>query len=274
MIAFEIYWWPVYRYGIFYAITFAFGYFFFWLLIQRKTMQRYPHLQSFLVQHSEDLIVAVMLGVLLWGRLGHIFFYEWSYYQQHLWEILQIRQGGMSFVGGFIGVVIALIRSMRKRKLSWQELLILGECVLCVVPLGSLLGRVGNFLNQELVGRTVASLSQGWQELVRSMWLEVLYPQVDLVARVNVNLLQAAGEWLFLRILMLFLFNYVYVQKKSAPGLLAGIYCIGYALIRFMLEWAKELPATEIIWRFSVSQWLMLVMAGAGMGILVYRKRT
>ncbi len=75
----------------------------------------------------------------------------------------------MSFVGGFIGVVIALIRSMRKRKLSWQELLILGECVLCVVPLGSLLGRVGNFLNQELVGRTVASLSQGWQDLVRSV---------------------------------------------------------------------------------------------------------
>jgi phosphatidylglycerol:prolipoprotein diacylglycerol transferase len=275
MIAFTILGRPVYRYGIFYAITFAFGYFFFWLLIKRKTLAgRYPHLHTFVTHHSDDLIVAVMLGVLLGWRLGHVFLYERSYYQQHLLEILHVWQGGMSFVGWFIGVVIALIRSMRKRKLSRQEMLILGECVLCVVPLGSLLGRIGNFLNQELVWRTVAGLSTYWQDVVHARGLGVLYPQVDMLPRINVNLLQAAGEWLILWISMLLLFNYVYVQKKSHPWLMAGIYCLGYALIRFVLERAKELPANEMIWWLSVSQWLMVAMAGVGVWILHKRMRS
>ncbi|MBP7848376.1 prolipoprotein diacylglyceryl transferase [Patescibacteria group bacterium] len=79
-----------------------------------------------------------------------MFLYEWYYYAQHRDEILMIREGGMSFIGGVIGVTLGLGRLMRRRKMSLNDLLLLGDIILCIVPIGITLGRIGNYLNQEL----------------------------------------------------------------------------------------------------------------------------
>lgn len=98
MIAFSFFGWPIYWYGIFYAMTFAFGYGFFSLIAQRNTVQAFPHLQRLINNNRDDILSTVMIGVLVGGRLGHVFLYDRSYYQQHLREIIQVWQGGMSFV--------------------------------------------------------------------------------------------------------------------------------------------------------------------------------
>jgi len=153
MIAFTIFWRPIYRYGIFYLITFLLGYFFLMRLWKTQKFASYSKVQWILTDGLDDMLLIALAGVILWWRLGHVFIYDWWYYSHHLGEIFQVRQGGMSFVGGFLWVLVGGSIFARIKKISMHEVFLMADIILCIVPIGILLWRIGNYLNQELRGK-------------------------------------------------------------------------------------------------------------------------
>ena len=127
---------PTY-YGLAYAIGMIGAY----EIVKRQKLFSLPDL--------DFLFYAVVVGIILGGRLGYVMFYNLSYYLEHPLKILAIHDGGMSFHGGIIGVIIGLLITSYLRKIS---LLRLGDAVGPVVPIGICLGRIANYLNNELVG--------------------------------------------------------------------------------------------------------------------------
>ncbi len=268
MIAFTIRGRPIYRYGIFYLLTFIGGYLILWLLGKSKVFVWYPNVQHLLTNGLDDLMLVAILGVIVGGRLGDVFLYDWAYYAQHLKEIVYIWQGGMSFVGWVVGVTVGLIWLMRKRSMKVDDVLLLGDIVLCIVPIGIILGRIGNYLNQELRGKPVEELSSGVQKFIHAIGAMHVYDQVDTVERVNTNLLQSAGEWGITLLLGRAIMIWRYFHKHIQPGLITGVFLTWYAVVRFLAEELKELASTEYRGMLSVSQRVMVVFFLCGLFLI------
>jgi phosphatidylglycerol:prolipoprotein diacylglycerol transferase len=152
MVAFQLFGLSIYWYGIFYCISFILGYCFLSFLGKKGYFKSFPALQVALTQHLETLMIALLFGVLIGGRLGHVFIYDWGSFANNWGAILEVWKGGMSFIGGIIGVLLALLVCRFFFKLSRKEFVMLLDCLLVMVPLGIFFGRLGNFLNQELYG--------------------------------------------------------------------------------------------------------------------------
>ncbi len=147
----------VHWYGVMYAV--AFGLF---LLLGRWRIKQ-PHIarQGWKVSDLDDMLVHAMLGVVIGGRLGEVLFYRLDYFMAHPLEILMVWQGGMSFHGGFLGVIIAMALWARRAKRNVFDVY---DFVVPLVPLGYAMGRIGNFINAELPGR-IAEASLPWAML-------------------------------------------------------------------------------------------------------------
>lgn len=292
MVAFTLFGRPIYRYGIFYGVTFLAGYLFLAWVGKQPRLASYPKVQNLLTQQLDLFVLLIILGVIIGGRLGHVFLYERSYYQDHLGEIVQTRQGGMSFIGGLLGVTVVLLFLRRKYALRFADFLLLGDLILCVVPLGILLGRIGNFLNKELYGlvvynKTLLSVitSDKARELkdnilfVNSTWYMWLY-KLHLLAdygtahtfpgelRLNTNFLQAFGEGLLLLVINNIILRTRYMTRRFRPGLISGVFLLGYGMVRFLVEYLKALPPAEMRGPLSVSQRVMLGFIAAGSRLL------
>lgn len=260
MVAFHVFWRPIYRYGIFYGITFLVWYRWLGYVAGMKAMQRFPKLETFLRNHRDDLFLAIILGVLLGGRLGEILIYMPQYYLQHPWEILAVREWGMSFVGGIAGVIIALFVTMRIYNLWWKDMRTLWDIVVCIVPLGSFLWRIGNMLNQELYWRPVSELPWSVAGILDILDLTYVYDQIDMQLRVNTNIIQSALEGLFLGAIILIAFwTYRRIWKWN-PWRIGALFLMGYGIMRFIAEWLKDLPSTEQYGMFSISQRIMIAL--------------
>lgn len=109
-----------------------------------------------MLHHRDDLLLCVFAGVLLGGRLGHVIIYNFSYYIHHPQNIFAFRQGGMSFIGGLVGVTIVMLIFRKVKKGTKHDLLTLLDIIVVALPIGIALGRLGNYLNQELYGVVVA----------------------------------------------------------------------------------------------------------------------
>ena len=258
MIAFSVFWYDIYRYWIFYLITFLFWYFFLRFVGKKKYFKNYPWVQKLLTTWLDDFFLICMLGVILGWRLGHVFLYERWYFQDHLGQILNFRQWGMSFVGWVIGVTLWLIYITWKFNLRRKELFLLGDLVLCIVPLWILLGRIGNYLNQELIWRPLDDFSKSTQEFFIQRWLTTTYENVDSLRRVNTNFIQASAEGLLLLLINWTIFLTTTIKNKAFPWLISGVFLIGYGIVRYLVEPVKDLPTTEMLGYLSVSQWLMI----------------
>jgi phosphatidylglycerol:prolipoprotein diacylglycerol transferase len=263
MVAFTILGRPVYRYGIFYGVTFLFGYWFLWWIATKPRMKAYPQVKHVLTQKKDDLFLACLLGVIVWGRLGHVFLYERSYYSQHLLEIVLINQWGMSFVGWVLGVATALWILIKRRNLSFESMKLLWDLVLCIVPVWIFLWRIGNGLNQELRWKPLSVLSDSLVTILTSLWLTRVYPAVDTLLRVDTNTIQALTEWLFTWILVWLLLLFVYSRRKVA-WLISWVFLIVYGLVRYWVEPLKDLPVNEIAWPLSISQRVMILFIVCG----------
>ena len=277
MIAFSIGSVDIYRYGIFYFIAFVAWYLFFHRIAKKNIFwSKFPHLQTFLQKNIDDFMLCIFLWVLLWGRLGHVIIYDFHYYLSHPSEIFQVRKWGMSFIGGIFGVTIALFLLAWKKRLSMKELLLLGDLIFAILPFGIMLGRIGNFLNQELYGIVVPkNILSRWNGLVAFLTrinIFHIYSQIDLQLRINTNFLSSFFEWWVLLLINLCIIRTRVRTKNIQPGKIVATFLMWYSFIRFFLEYLRADSQLEFHGRFSTSQWFFLVFFVVGVSIFVRQK--
>ncbi|WP_112662686.1 prolipoprotein diacylglyceryl transferase [Microvirga flavescens] len=171
----------------------------------------------------DDLIVWAALGVVLGGRTGYVLFYNLSAYLAEPLEIFAIWHGGMSFHGGLIGATLAIILFARRRGLNALSVLDLASVV---APIGLFFGRIANFINGELWGRPAPDFPYA-----------VIFPHAGPLPRHPSQLYEAFGEGLILFVIMAVAVNRFGFRR---PGLLSGLFVVGYALARIVCEFFRE----------------------------------
>ncbi len=210
-------------------------------------------------QNVDDFLVWATLGVVLGGRLGYVLFYQPAYYLSNPIEILATWQGGMSFHGGFLGVVIAAILFARRRGIP---MLAFGDLIACAAPIGLFFGRLANFVNSELYGR-VSDVP----------WAMVFPTDRDGLPRHPSQIYQAVLEGAVLFAVLFFLSRRG--QVRARDGVLTGVFLIGYALARSIGEVFRQ-PDAQIgflLGGSTMGQWLSLPMLVVGL-CLVARVRS
>jgi phosphatidylglycerol:prolipoprotein diacylglycerol transferase len=209
------------------------------------------------VADFDDFVLWVTLGVILGGRIGYILFYNPAYFAAHPLEAVQIWKGGMSFHGGFVGVVLAVILFARRRKIP---VLSLGDVTAAVYPIGHFLGRIANFINGELWGRPT---DVPWA---------MVFPGGGPLPRHPSQLYEAVLEGLAL-LIILNLFMRAGALKR--PGLVLGIFAVGYGLTRCFCELFRE-PDAQLgfLWGgLTMGMLLSLPLILAGIALIVAAQR-
>ena len=206
----------------------------------------------------DDLLFYGVLGVIVGGRLGQVLFYEPGYYAAHPLEIVAVWKGGMSFHGGFLGVLVAMgLWGRRHGKTFFQ----VTDFIAPLVPLGLMAGRIGNFINGERWGRVAAA----------DFPLAMVFPQVDSLPRHPSPLYQAVGDGL-----LLFVVLWWYSARQRPRGAVSGVFLIGYGIARFVAEFFRE-PDAGIFghsYVVSMGQWLSLPMIVAGLYLLTRKTKS
>ncbi|MBC7143479.1 MAG: prolipoprotein diacylglyceryl transferase [Rhodobacteraceae bacterium] len=189
-------------------------------------------------ERTEDLLTAIILGVILGGRLGFVFFYQPGYYLSHPAEILKVWEGGMSFHGGFLGTAVAGLWFCRRHGVPPMQL---ADAMALVAPVGLFFGRLANFVNAELWGRPT-----------RLPW-GVIFPGAaaqdcagiapGTCARHPSQLYEAGLEGLLLGFVLLALLR---AGALKRPGLITGVFLLGYGLSRFAVEFVRQADAQFI----------------------------
>jgi phosphatidylglycerol:prolipoprotein diacylglycerol transferase len=206
--------------------------------------------QPITVKQLDDMLFYGVLGVVLGGRLGYVFFYKFSEYMANPLDIFKVWQGGMSFHGGLLGVLVVIFLFCRKTKIPFFQL---SDFVAPLVPLGIAVGRLGNFINGELWGR-VTSPDAPWA---------MVFPESGmLVPRHPSQLYEMALEGIALFIILWFF------SRKSRPtGQISALFLLGYGSFRFLVEFTREpdnfLGLLSL--GLSMGQWLSLPMMVIGL---------
>ena len=271
MIAFTLFWWPVYWYGIFYGISFLLIAVFIalstrWLMKSWMIKQWTDHADvlSRIQLHREDLMTALMGGMLVWWRLGHVFFYDFAYFAEHPFQVFSLWNGGMSYLWWIIGVSAAAIGYARRHRLSRRNLGSVMDIFCAIIPIGSLIGRRGNFLNQELYGRVFLDVFPNSRlPFAQQIFLAVQYPSVDMAWRINSSLVASVTEWFLLLCLVQYVWrSQFFGKKKLYPRRVTVIFLLWYVVIRFFLEWIRQDGFDETIrWLWvslSITQWVIV----------------
>lgn len=198
----------------------------------------------------DDILFYGALGVIIGGRLGYVIFYQPGYYLSHPLEIAYLWQGGMSFHGGFLGVLAAMVFFAKKTGKRWLAVM---DFVAPLVPLGLGAGRMGNFINGELWGRTT---DVPWG---------MVFPQIDNLARHPSQLYQFALEGIVLFVLL-----WWYSSKPRPVGAVSGLFLIGYGTFRFLVEFTREPDSFLglLALNLSMGQWLSLPMIVIGIWMM------
>jgi phosphatidylglycerol---prolipoprotein diacylglyceryl transferase len=244
--SFDIHW-----YGLMYLIGFI------TFLVLGKYQIKHKPWFGWNTQMLDDALFYGALGVIIGGRLGFILFYQFSSYLQHPLDIFKVWQGGMSFHGGFLGVLVAMFFLNKKYPQPWLRAM---DFVAPLVPIGLGAGRMGNFINGELWGRpTNANFG-------------MIFPQVDNIARHPSQLYEFALEGI-----LLFCILWWFSRKQRPVGAISALFLIGYGTFRFLVEFTREpddyLGLLQL--GFSMGQWLSLPMIVVGFWMLhkAYQKR-
>jgi len=246
-------------YSLMYLVAFTIVYF---LTLYRVKNENYEYTG----ETVQDYLVWAMLGVICGGRFGYALFYNFNYYFQHPLEIVLpfnfsngfkfVGLSGMSYHGGLIGILIVTLLFCRKHKINFWHFV---DLFTPAIPLGYTFGRIGNFMNGELYGRTTA---MPWG----------MYFPLDLThsLRHPSQLYEAVFEGL-----VLFTLLWLIRKKKFFDGFLIGIYICGYGFVRFFIEFFRE-PDYQlgfVLSFMSMGQVLCALMMIAGITILIWRKQ-
>jgi phosphatidylglycerol:prolipoprotein diacylglycerol transferase len=246
----------VHWYGLMYVLAFAL-----FLLLGRVRIKQ-PHIarQGWKTEDLDDMLFYGMLGVVIGGRLGEVLFYRPDYFFRNPLEIFMVWHGGMSFHGGFLGVLIAMALWARKRG---RNLLDVYDFIVPMVPLGYAAGRIGNFINAELPGR-IADATLPWA---------MYWPGVE-GARHPSPLYQALIDGV-----LVFVILWLYARKPRPRLAVGAMYTLLYGCARFFTEyfrvpdWEVRVAGVPI----TSGQMLSLPMVVAGLAMLAWaysRERT
>ena len=207
IISFEIRW---------YSLAYIFGIIIGWLLCKKILIKNTNINEKF-----DDYITYLIIGIILGGRLGYVFFYNFNFYLNNLFDIFKIWHGGMSFHGGLLGIIIASILFAKKNN---QNPFLYMDLVSLVAPIGIFFGRLANFINSELYGK------------VGNVPWSVIFVKVDNLARHPSQLYEAFLEGIILFLLLMYFRRKNYLLK---PGTISGLFLIFYSVFRFFVEFYR-----------------------------------
>ncbi len=243
-------------YSISYILGILLGWAYALKLIQKTAKDKYS-IDNITKTQLDDLIIYLILGIIIGGRLGYIILYNFKYYSQNITEIFKIWEGGMSFHGGLLGVVIAILIFSNKNKLSFFKF---SDIVSCVAPIGIFLGRIANFINGELYGK------------ISNLPWAVIFPNGGSVARHPSQIYEALLEGVLLFILI----NFLALKKNllMKTGYISGLFLILYSILRIFSEIFRE-PDSHIGYifnYFSLGVLLSLLTLIVGFVIIFIKK--
>ena len=242
-------------YGLMYLLAFV------QFIALGRVRIRQPHIAAagWKKEDMDDMLFYGILGVIIGGRLGEVLFYHPSYYFSNPLEIFAVWKGGMSFHGGFVGVLIAMALWSRKAGRHVMEVL---DFIAPMVPLGYAAGRIGNFINAELPGR-VADASLPWA---------MIWPNVDNLPRHPSPIYQALIDGV-----LLFIILWLFARKPRPRMAVSGMFSLLYGCARFFTEYFRT-PDYEVSLggiTISAGQMLSLPMIVLGITLLflAYRRK-
>jgi len=191
--------------------------------IIKSTGNNQYNFKQITTEQFDDLIIYLIIGIILGGRLGYVIFYNFEYYSKNLFEILKLWEGGMSFHGGLLGVIIATIIFSKIKRINFFYFT---DIICCVAPIGLFLGRVANFINGELVGK------------ISILPWAVIFPNGGNIPRHPSQIYEAILEGIVLFILI----NFFALKKKLIlrTGYVSGLFLIFYSIARIIGENFRE----------------------------------
>lgn len=233
-----------------YSLAYIFGVILGWVYI--KKIVKDPEVEK----NFNDLISGIILGIIIGGRLGYVLFYNPIYYLNNPFQIFMIWQGGMSFHGGLVGVVISTILFGKKKKIDHYKFL---DLISLAAPIGIFFGRIANYINSELYGR------------VSEVIWAVKFVKIDNLNRHPSQIYEALLEGVVLFLIMNLILKKHYLIKQ---GLLSSYFLILYSIFRFFCEFFRQpdMHLGFILGIFTLGQMISFIFFLIGL-ILLYEKK-
>ena len=237
-------------YGLMYLVAFVAG-----ILLGRLRIKQRPDL-GWSYKDLDDLLFYCVIGVVLGGRLGYVLFYKLTEYLHDPIKIFYVWEGGMSFHGGFLGVILAMLWFARRCKRHWFAVT---DFLAPLIPLGLGAGRIGNFINGELWGRAT-----------NVSWAMIFPSAGDGQPRHPSQLYEAGLEGV-----LLFAIIWGFSRKPRPMGAVSAVFLISYGVLRFLVEFTREPDAFLglLAMGWSMGQWLSLPMVVGGVVMLAWAYR-
>ena len=209
-------------YSIAYILGIIIGWVYAAKIIKLTTINKY-NFEQIKTSQFDDLVIYLIIGIILGGRLGYVIFYNFEYYSQNFFEIFKLWRGGMSFHGGLLGIIISIIFFSKKTKTNFFKF---ADIVSCVAPIGLFLGRIANFINGELYGK------------ISTLPWAIIFPNGGSVARHPSQIYEAILEGIILFILI----NYLALKKQLLfkTGYISGFFLVSYSILRILSENFRE----------------------------------
>ena len=206
----------------------------------------------------DDFFIWAVIGVIIGGRLGYVLFYQFKIFLTNPIQILYIWEGGMSFHGGLLGIIIA---TFIFTKLNNINFFLLADLISLVAPIGLFLGRIANFINVELIGR------------VTEFPLAIIYPTIDNLPRHPSQLYEALFEGIILFIILVIIS--LKMKSRNNSGVVSAYFLIFYGLFRFLIEFLRQ-PDQHIglfFNLFTMGQLLCIPFLFFGLILIFYKKK-
>ena len=244
-------------YSVAYILGIIIGWMYATKIIKLTTTNQY-NFEQIKKSDFDDLIIYLIIGIVFGGRLGYVLFYNLEYYSQNFFEIFKLWQGGMSFHGGLLGVIISIIFFSKKTKINFFKF---ADIVSCVAPIGIFLGRIANFINGELYGK------------ISTLPWAVIFSNGGSVARHPSQIYEAILEGIILFILI----NYLALKKQLLfkTGYISGLFLVSYSILRIFSEIFREpdLHLGLFFNYFSLGTVLSIATLVAGLIIIMSAKK-
>ena len=245
-VAFDFNYFQVRWYSIAYILGIVLG----WLYCKKKLIVDIKIANLF-----DDLLAYIIIGIIIGGRLGYVLIYNFKYYLDNILEVFMIWNGGMSFHGGLIGVIIATFLFSKKHGVNSYIFL---DLISLVAPIGIFFGRIANFINSELYGKETDIL---WS---------VKFLAVDNIPRHPTQIYEAFFEGIILFILL----NFILKSGKTKPGVISSLFLIFYSIFRFLIEFLREPDSHLGLFYNLVSMGQILSIPLIIFGLVIYFKQS